>query len=309
MHYFRPLFCRLSIYFVRLSNKFGDADETFYLCSTKTKEMRIPFGVVRWNNPRSDGRSSGRYGTIGKSILLIPPLKTTIMEPKKDLKVNLELRKTTLVLVGLVAALAVLFITLEWSDSQTRKSNVMVRVANDEPEEVMIVTMQNLQTPPPPPPPAPDVIEQLEVVDDNVIIDEVDMLSMEDDDDVEVKIVNLDAAPSEGEEEADLNQTFVLVEEQPEFPGGESALMQYLRDHLRYPAFAQENGIQGRVVLSFIVERDGSIANIEAMRSPAEELTKESIRVVQSMPKWKPGKQRGKAVRVKYVLPVVFHLS
>ncbi|MCR5395342.1 MAG: TonB family protein [Bacteroidales bacterium] len=231
------------------------------------------------------------------------------MEPKKDLKVNLELRKTTLVLVGLVAALAVLFITLEWSDSQTRKSNVMVRVANDEPEEVMIVTMQNLQTPPPPPPPAPDVIEQLEVVDDNVIIDEVDMLSMEDDDDVEVKIVNLDAAPSEGEEEADLNQTFVLVEEQPEFPGGESALMQYLRDHLRYPAFAQENGIQGRVVLSFIVERDGSIANIEAMRSPAEELTKESIRVVQSMPKWKPGKQRGKAVRVKYVLPVVFHLS
>ena len=70
-----------------------------------------------------------------------------------------------------------------------------------------------------------------------------------------------------------------------------------------------ENGIQGRVTLSFVVERDGSIAQIEVMRSPAEELSKESIRVVQTMPKWKPGKQRGKAVRVKYVLPITFRLS
>jgi protein TonB len=85
--------------------------------------------------------------------------------------------------------------------------------------------------------------------------------------------------------------------------------LKYLGEHIKYPAFAQENGIQGRVTLSFTVEKDGSIANIEVMRSPADELSKEAVRVVSSMPKWKPGKQRGKPVRVKYVLPVVFRLN
>ena len=102
---------------------------------------------------------------------------------------------------------------------------------------------------------------------------------------------------------------FTVVEEMPSFPGGEPALMAFIKSNLRYPTSCAEKGIQGRVTLSFIIEKDGSVADIEIMRSPDERLSAEAIRVVQSMPKWTPGKQRGQVVRVKYVLPVTFRLA
>ena len=136
------------------------------------------------------------------------------------------------------------------------------------------------------------------------------MQSAEDDANTVVEIVDLSSveAPEE-EEDADANTIFTVVEQQPEFPGGEAALMQFIKKNLKYPAFAAENGIQGRVTLSFVVEKDGSVTDIQEMRSPSEDLTKEAKRVVSAMPKWKPGKQRGKPVRVKYVLPVTFRLQ
>lgn len=231
------------------------------------------------------------------------------MQTKKDPKVNLETRKVTYVLTGLVTTLALLFVALEWSSTTRHRSQVLSRVFDMDVDEDVIVTIQNPVTPPPPPPPLPEVIERFEVKDDAVVIEEMDIPTYEDDNDVPLQIVDLESAPSEGEDYVDDGQPFVLVEEQPQFPGGESALMAFIRKNLRYPAFAAENNIQGRVTVSFVVERDGSIAQIEVMRSPAEELSKESIRVVQTMPKWKPGKQRGKAVRVKYVLPITFRLS
>ncbi|MBE6332376.1 MAG: energy transducer TonB [Bacteroidales bacterium] len=232
------------------------------------------------------------------------------MEIKKDPKVNLESRKTTYVLTGLVGILAILFVGLEWANTSRRISSIAARNDVVEEEEEIVMTVQNNTPPPPPPPPMPDVIEQLTVVEDDVEIEEIEMQSLEDDNNTVVEVVDLsaDSGPSE-EEETEGNQIFTVVEQQPEFPGGEAALMAYIKKNLKYPAFAAENGIQGRVTLSFTVEKDGSIANIEVMRSPAEELSKEAIRVVQSMPKWKPGKQRGKAVRVKYVLPVTFRLQ
>lgn len=232
------------------------------------------------------------------------------MEIKKDPKVNLESRKTTYVLTGLVGILAILFVGLEWANTSRRISSIAARNDVVEEEEEIVMTVQNNTPPPPPPPPMPDVIEQLTVVEDDVEIEEIEMQSLEDDNNTVVEVVDLsaDSGPSE-EEESEGNQIFTVVEQQPEFPGGEAALMAYIKKNLKYPAFAAENGIQGRVTLSFTVEKDGSIANIEVMRSPAEELSKEAIRVVQSMPKWKPGKQRGKAVRVKYVLPVTFRLQ
>lgn len=102
---------------------------------------------------------------------------------------------------------------------------------------------------------------------------------------------------------------YTVVEQQPEFPGGEAAMMAYIKKNLKYPASASENGIQGRVTLSFVVEKDGSISNIEILRSPAEELSQEAIRLVKSMPNWKPGVLKGKKVRVKYILPVTFRLQ
>lgn len=102
------------------------------------------------------------------------------------------------------------------------------------------------------------------------------------------------------------NKVFESVEEMPSFPGGMSALMKYLADNVKYPVDAQENGLQGRVVVSFVVERDGSITNVQAVRSVYPSLDSEAIRVVEAMPRWKPGKLNGLPVRVKYNVPVTF---
>ena len=103
---------------------------------------------------------------------------------------------------------------------------------------------------------------------------------------------------------------FIVVESMPEFPGGQPALFQYLSENVKYPVLAQENGIQGRVICQFVVNRDGSISNVEVVRSGGDpSLDKEAIRVIKSMPRWKPGKQRGKTVRVKYTVPVNFKLQ
>ena len=105
------------------------------------------------------------------------------------------------------------------------------------------------------------------------------------------------------------NKVFDVVEEMPSFPGGQGALMAFLSSNIKYPVVAQENGVQGRVIVGFVVERDGSITDVKVMRSVDPSLDREAQRVVKSMPKWKPGKQNGSAVRVKYTVPVVFRLQ
>ena len=105
------------------------------------------------------------------------------------------------------------------------------------------------------------------------------------------------------------SKVFDVVEEMPSFPGGQGALMQYLASNIKYPVVAQENGVQGRVIVSFVVERDGSISDVKVARSVDPSLDREAQRVVKSMPRWKPGKQNGSAVRVKYTVPVVFRLQ
>ncbi len=105
------------------------------------------------------------------------------------------------------------------------------------------------------------------------------------------------------------NKVFDVVEEMPSFPGGQGALMSFLSSNIKYPVVAQENGVQGRVIVGFVVEKDGSISDVKVMRSVDPSLDREAQRVVKSMPKWKPGKQNGSAVRVKYTVPVVFRLQ
>ena len=104
-------------------------------------------------------------------------------------------------------------------------------------------------------------------------------------------------------------KVFDVVEEMPSFPGGQGALMAFLSSNIKYPVVAQENGVQGRVIVGFVVERDGSISDVRVMRSVDPSLDREAQRVVKAMPKWKPGKQNGSAVRVKYTVPVVFRLQ
>jgi len=101
----------------------------------------------------------------------------------------------------------------------------------------------------------------------------------------------------------------IKVDEMPEFPGGQNAMLQFISKNIQYPKFAKERGIQGRVVVKFVVQKDGSISNVEVMRSVDEHLDAEVVRLVKSMPNWKPGKHNGEVVNVQYVLPVVFKLD
>lgn len=105
------------------------------------------------------------------------------------------------------------------------------------------------------------------------------------------------------------DKVFDIVEQQPLFPGGQSALMQFLHDNIKYPVVAQENGVQGRVTVQFVVEKDGSITDVHVLRGVDPSLDKEAVRVVKSMPRWTPGKQNGTTVRVNYRLPVLFRLQ
>lgn len=104
-------------------------------------------------------------------------------------------------------------------------------------------------------------------------------------------------------------KVFDVVEQMPQFPGGDAALFEYLSTHIKYPTIAEENGVQGRVIVTFVVERDGSITDVKVGKSVDPSLDKEASRVVAGMPKWIPGKQNGSAVRVKYTVPVTFRLQ
>ncbi len=231
------------------------------------------------------------------------------MEVKKSPKADLERGKTMSVLMGFVVGLAVLFVSFEWSSTDVMVVSAQDQVQDIIAEEEIEITRQENTPPPPPPPPAPAVAEVLTVVDDDVELDDVEIASSEDD--ASTAQVETYVAPvvDEEEEEESAQQIFTVVEKQPEFPGGTAELMKFLSKSIKYPVIAQENGIQGRVVCSFVVNRDGSIVDIEVMRGVDPSLDKEAVRVIGTMPKWKPGEQRGKPVRVRFILPVQFRLQ
>ena len=216
----------------------------------------------------------------------------------------MEKDKLVYVLMGLVFVLSVIYVALEWTEREVTKYEVTDTEFLFEEEVEIQQTSQ--ETPPPPPPPAVQEVEVLNVVEDNVETESIEV-NTEDDKEAEVVIAAPVEAPVEEEEE---EVVFVVVETMPEFPGGQQALFKYLSENVKYPVIAQENGIQGRVICQFVVNRDGSIVDVEVVRSGGDpSLDKEAIRVIKSMPKWKPGKQRGKAVRVKYTVPVNFKLQ
>ena len=226
------------------------------------------------------------------------------MQLKKSQKASLEDKKVVYVLMGFVFVLSLCYVALEWTEKEVTKYEVADMEFTFE-EEVEIQQTTQETTPPPPPPPVHEV-EVLNVGEDDVETESIE-INTEDDKDVEVVIAAPVEAPVEEEEE---EVVFVVVETMPEFPGGQQALFKYLSENVKYPVIAQENGIQGRVICQFVVNKDGSIVDVEVVRSGGDaSLDKEAVRVIKSMPKWKPGKQRGKAVRVKYTVPVNFRLQ
>ena len=149
-------------------------------------------------------------------------------------------------------------------------------------------------------------IDELVVVDDDVETQEIDLYTQ----DEEIEIILEKPAEGEVDEEDWENQIFSIVEKMPEFPGGQQAMFKFLAENVQYPVIAQENGIQGRVICQFVVEKDGKPGNIKVVRTSGDaSLDEEAVRVISSMPKWTPGTQRGEPVRVNFTLPVSFRLE
>ena len=226
------------------------------------------------------------------------------MQIKKSQHASLEDKKIIYVLMGFVFVLSLCYVIFEWTEKVVTKHEVMDVFATI--DEELDIQQTTQETPPPPPPaPAPQEVEVLNVVEDDVETESIEITAEESTEEVVI------AAPVEApEEEEEEEVIFVVVESMPEFPGGQQALFKYLSENVKYPVIAQENGIQGRVICQFVVNKDGSIVDVEVVRSGGDpSLDKEAVRVIKSMPKWKPGKQRGKAVRVKYTVPVNFKLQ
>lgn len=227
-------------------------------------------------------------------------------EVKKSPKANLEVHRNTFILMGLVVGLSLLFFAFEWS-TQTRKLDETVLVQDVLAEEEIEITRREPTPPPPPPPPEPETPEIIEVVEEKV---ETKLeIKTEDDQSQRQMQTYVPPPPPKPKQEEVTEEIFVVVEDQPLFPGGNAAMMKFLSDNIKYPVIAQENNIQGRVICNFVVERDGSITDVQVVRGVDPSLDREAVRVIQQMPRWKPGKQRGQAVRVRFTLPVVFRLQ
>ena len=228
------------------------------------------------------------------------------MEIKKSEKASLENKRLLFAEVGLIAALLAVFAGFE---SSTRAREVAVLQGNtqiDDDDDIMAVT---LETPPPAPevPALPMLSDELEIVDDDVTVD-LDFQSL-DDTDVPVDIqeyIHQEVIEEEVEEEV----IFVgNVEEKPTFNGGDAnEFSKWVNTRLVYPEIAKENGIEGRVTLQFTISKEGRLEDVKVLATPDETLAKEAVRVVSSSPKWKPGKQRDRAVKVSYVFPVIYRL-
>ena len=230
------------------------------------------------------------------------------MEIKKSAKANLENKKLLFTEIGLILSLLVVWFAFEWSTTDKQVSVFEETAEVVEAEEMIPITQE---TPPPPPTAAPKIpvlSDQIDIVDDEIQVDDNLFMNLEDDASMGVEIMDYVETVEEEviEEEA---IPFQLVEEKPSFMGGDAnAFSKWVNERLVYPEIAKENGVSGRVTLQFTVNTDGSVSNIKVLRGVDPSLDKEAVRVVSMSPKWTPGKQRDRAVKVTYTFPVIFQL-
>ncbi|NNF01364.1 MAG: energy transducer TonB [Bacteroidia bacterium] len=223
------------------------------------------------------------------------------MDLKKNPEADLEKKKTLFKQIGLAVALGAVLLAFEWKSYDSSLMDLGELQVDDTPEEMIPITKPEEKPPPPPPPPAP----VLNIVEDDVEIEnEIEIEETEVDDDTEIEIIEV----FEEEEAIEEPEIFMIVEQMPTFPGGEAALHGYLQKNIKYPPVARENGISGTVYVNFVVTETGSITDIKILRGIGGGCDEEAVRVIRSMPNWKPGKQRGKAVKVSFNCPINFKL-
>ena len=238
------------------------------------------------------------------------------MKIKKNPKVDLRKNSSLYFVIGLCFILFISWRAIEWRTYEKVFFDYQsVNVSDDDDEEIPIT--EQLKTPPPPPPPTPvQATTEIEIVEDEEEVEETIIESSETDNEeiIEVEDVEIE------EEIEEVDVPFAVIEDVPIFPGCEKVkkseqracfqeqINKHIRNNFRYPEIAQEMGIQGRVYVNFIISKDGNITNIR-MRGPDKNLEKEAQRIISKLPKMTPGKQRGRAVRVPFSIPIVFRLQ
>jgi len=230
------------------------------------------------------------------------------MQVKKSPKVDLEKKKTLFLEIGLVVALAVCLVAFEWTTEEVSQGNLgdlnMDEVLEEEIEntfeEEEQIEEEIIEEEP------EQVIEELVVVEDDVEVENIEINSEADENtSTSTNIITTDEVEVEEEVEP---IAFAVVEDKPVFPGGDAALMKFIADNTNYPEIAKENGIQGRVFIQFVIDKTGRVTRVTVAKGVDPYLDAEAKRVVQMLPNWSPGKQRGKAVPVTFVVPINFKL-
>ena len=225
------------------------------------------------------------------------------MEVKKSPKADLESKKRIFLQIGIAIALGAALVAFEWKHYERPEVDLGTLEIDFIEEEDIPITRQ--EQPPPPPPPEPS--QELIIVDDDVELEEEFTIDM--DADVFTEVQEFTPIEFEEEEEVEEDVIFTVVEDQPQFPGGEEARQRFLEENLRYPQMAREAGIQGTVFVTFVVETDGSVTDVQVLRGIGGGCDQEAVRVVEMMPRWEPGRQRGQPVRVQFNMPIRFRLN
>lgn len=275
----------------------------------KTRKRKKMYAKGAWNK---------------KNMLILPQMnafsnriikKKHIMETNKTVNDEMRSQKSTNMLFGYILALALMFIAFEYT---TREVKVVEteKIYEFRMEEDMIPITHQEVTVAPPPAAAPTVVEIINEVEDDTEIPEEEIETTEEVNQAITTVVGTGApsAVATGPvgpvvEADDDDRIHDIVEENAQFPGGDEACMKWLAENIKYPSICREQGVQGRVTVAFVVNRNGSIVDIEILRSPDENLSKEAERVVKMMPKWKPARQGNKTVRSRFRLPIMFRLN
>ena len=228
------------------------------------------------------------------------------METKKSKKADLEKKRNTFFLIGLVLALGSTFLAFEWKAKPSAAESLGILQSKEVEEEIIPITREPEVKPPPPPP--PQVVEVLNIVENDVEIDEE--LKIDDSEADDKTIIDIQPVlQTNEEEEVAEDEIFYFAEDPAEFPGGDRALYKYINDAVKYPVIAQENGIQGKVYVKFVVNEQGAVSDAQILRGVDESLNQEALRVINSLPNFRPGKQRGKPVKVYYNAVINFQLE
>lgn len=226
------------------------------------------------------------------------------MELKKNPKADLRRYSPIFLEIGFVVAIGIVLAAFSYTIKEKNIAGLGEVEDVVAEEEIIPITRQQEITPPPPPE-VPKVAEVINIVDDEEELEEeFDIDDVEANQETQVQII--EATVEDEEEEAEV---FFIVENMPEFPGGDLALRQHIAKNVVYPEIAKENGLQGKVFVSFVINQKGEVEQVKIARGVDPALDREAIRVVQNLPKWKPGSQRGKPVKVSYSVPINFQLN